>query len=105
MKAIVRDRYGSADVLELGDVELARVGADEVLVRVCAAGLDLVVWHMVAGLPYPMEQPAARRAGLSALLPPGGCRSEAVGARAPVHYSSSSVAGVRSGAMETTAIT
>jgi NADPH:quinone reductase-like Zn-dependent oxidoreductase len=52
MKAIVRDRYGPADVLELRDVELARVGADEVLVRVRAAGRDRGVWHIMTGLPY-----------------------------------------------------
>ena len=52
MKAIVRDRYGSADVLHLRDVELPRVGDEEVLVRVRAAGLDRGAWHIMAGLPY-----------------------------------------------------
>jgi NADPH:quinone reductase-like Zn-dependent oxidoreductase len=52
MKAIVRDRYGSADVLQLRDVELPRVGDDAVLVRVRAAGLDRGAWHVMAGLPY-----------------------------------------------------
>jgi NADPH:quinone reductase-like Zn-dependent oxidoreductase len=52
MKAIVRDRYGSADVLELRDVEVPRVGEDDVLVRVRAAGLDRGAWHIMAGLPY-----------------------------------------------------
>jgi NADPH:quinone reductase-like Zn-dependent oxidoreductase len=52
MKAIVRDRYGSADVLELKDVAVPEVGDDEVLVRVRAAGLDRGAWHMMAGLPY-----------------------------------------------------
>ena len=40
MKAIVRDRYGSADVLQLRDVDVPEVGVDEVLVRVHAAGLN-----------------------------------------------------------------
>ena len=52
MRAIVRDRYGSADVLELRDVEVPEVADDEVLVRVHAAGLDRGVWHVMAGLPY-----------------------------------------------------
>jgi NADPH:quinone reductase-like Zn-dependent oxidoreductase len=52
MKAIVRDRYGSADVLRLRDVELPQVGDEDVLVRVRAAGLDRGVWHIMAGLPY-----------------------------------------------------
>jgi NADPH:quinone reductase-like Zn-dependent oxidoreductase len=52
MKAIVRDRYGSVDVLRLSEVEVPDVGDEEVLVRVRAAGLDRGVWHLMAGLPY-----------------------------------------------------
>ena len=52
MKAIVRDRYGSADVLRLSDVEVPDVGDEQVLVRVRAAGLDRGAWHIMAGLPY-----------------------------------------------------
>jgi NADPH:quinone reductase-like Zn-dependent oxidoreductase len=52
MKAIVRDRYGSADVLRLREVEVPEVGDGEVLVRVRAAGLDRGAWHIMAGLPY-----------------------------------------------------
>jgi NADPH:quinone reductase-like Zn-dependent oxidoreductase len=52
MKAIVRDRYGSADVLAVREVELPAVGDDDVLVRVRAAGLDRGAWHIMAGLPY-----------------------------------------------------
>jgi NADPH:quinone reductase-like Zn-dependent oxidoreductase len=55
MKAIVRDAYGSADVLELRDIDRPVVGADEVLVRVHAAGVDQGVWHVMAGLPYPIR--------------------------------------------------
>ena len=52
MQAIVRDRYGAADVLALEDVERPEAGDDEVLVRVHAAGLDRGAWHIMAGLPY-----------------------------------------------------
>ena len=52
MRAIVRDRYGSADVLRLADVKLPEVGDEDVLVRVRAAGLDRGAWHIMAGLPY-----------------------------------------------------
>ena len=52
MKAIVQDSYGSADVLELRDIERPEVGDDEVLVRVHAAGVDPGVWHLMTGLPY-----------------------------------------------------
>jgi len=55
MKAIVRDRYGAADVLELRDVEVPRAGEGEVLVRVRAAGLDRGAWHIMAGMPYLMR--------------------------------------------------
>jgi NADPH:quinone reductase-like Zn-dependent oxidoreductase len=34
MKAIVQDTYGSADVLELRDIERPGIADDEVLVRV-----------------------------------------------------------------------
>jgi NADPH:quinone reductase-like Zn-dependent oxidoreductase len=40
MKAVVQDGYGSADVLELRDIDKPEVADDEVLVRVHAAGVD-----------------------------------------------------------------
>jgi len=52
MKAIVQDRYGTADVLELRDVEKPQPGDDEVLIRVHAAGVDPGVWHLMTGQPY-----------------------------------------------------
>lgn len=52
MKAIVRDRYGSADVLELQDIDEPLPGDHEVLVRVHAAGVDRGVWHVMTGQPY-----------------------------------------------------
>lgn len=55
MKAIVHDAYGSPDVLRLREIERPVVGDDEVLVRVHAAGLDQGVWHIMAGLPYPIR--------------------------------------------------
>ena len=71
MKAIVQDTYGSADVLELRDVDRPEIGDDEVLVRVHAAGVDRGVWHVMRGLPY-----ALRLAGFGLRAPktavPGG---------------------------------
>src|SRR5919107_3943367 len=52
MKAIVQDRYGSVDVLELRDVEKPQPADDELLIRVHAAGLDPGVWHLMTGQPY-----------------------------------------------------
>ena len=52
MKAIVQDRYGSADVLELKDIDQPEVGDDDVLVRVFAASAHIGDWHFMTGLPY-----------------------------------------------------
>jgi NADPH:quinone reductase-like Zn-dependent oxidoreductase len=52
MKAIVQDRYGSADVLEFRDIEDPVVGDGDVLVRVHAAGCGPDVWHLMTGIPY-----------------------------------------------------
>src|SRR5687767_10346659 len=55
MKAIVRDTYGSRDVLELRNIDKPEIGDHEVLVHVRAAGVDRGVWHVMAGLPYPIR--------------------------------------------------
>jgi NADPH:quinone reductase-like Zn-dependent oxidoreductase len=52
MKAIVQDRYGSTDVLELRDIGVPVVGEKDVLVRVHTAGCGPDVWHTMTGQPY-----------------------------------------------------
>jgi NADPH:quinone reductase-like Zn-dependent oxidoreductase len=52
MKAMVYDRYGSPDVLELREVAKPEVTDDGVLVRVRAASVNPVDWHMLLGAPY-----------------------------------------------------
>jgi len=52
MKAIVQDVYGSADVLELRDIDRPSIGDDEVLDQVRAAGVDPGVSHLMTGEPY-----------------------------------------------------
>ncbi len=52
MKAIVQEKYGSPDVLELREIDKPLVKEDEVLVRVHAASVHPDVWHVVRGLPY-----------------------------------------------------
>ena len=59
MKAIVQDRYGSADVLALRDIPDPVVGDEDVLVRVRAAGCGPDVWHLMTGLPL-LRAPHAR---------------------------------------------
>jgi NADPH:quinone reductase-like Zn-dependent oxidoreductase len=52
MRAIVQKEYGTADVLRVAEIERPSIGADEVLVKVRAAGLDRGTWHLMAGMPY-----------------------------------------------------
>ena len=52
MQAIVQDRYGSADVLELADIDQPVPVGNEVLMQVRAAGLHRGDWHVMTGLPY-----------------------------------------------------
>ena len=51
MKAIVRERYGPPDVLELRDVEIPTIDDDSILVRVRAAAINAYDWHMMRGRP------------------------------------------------------
>ena len=51
MKAIVRDRYGPPDVLELREVPRPVPGDDGVLVRIRAASVNAYDWHLVRGEP------------------------------------------------------
>jgi NADPH:quinone reductase-like Zn-dependent oxidoreductase len=55
VKAVVRDTYGSVDVLRLGEVAKPVAGDGEVLVSVHAAGVDQGVWHLMVGMPYVMR--------------------------------------------------
>lgn len=47
----MQDTYGSADVLELREVERPSVADDRILVRVKAAGVNMADWHLMTGLP------------------------------------------------------
>jgi NADPH:quinone reductase-like Zn-dependent oxidoreductase len=55
MKAIVQDRYGSAEVLELRDIDPPTASDRQVVVRVHAAGLARGVVHVMTGAPYLMR--------------------------------------------------
>jgi NADPH:quinone reductase-like Zn-dependent oxidoreductase len=52
MRAIVQDRYGSADMLRLARIDRPEPAAGQVLLRVHAAGLDRGTWHLMTGRPY-----------------------------------------------------
>jgi hypothetical protein len=52
MKAVVQHAYGTADVLELREIDKPTMGANEVLIRVRAAGVNVADWAIMSGLPY-----------------------------------------------------
>jgi NADPH:quinone reductase-like Zn-dependent oxidoreductase len=52
MKAIVQDRYGSSEVLELRDIDMPAIGDGDVLLRVRAAAVNPGDWAIMNGLPY-----------------------------------------------------
>ena len=62
MRAIVQDRYGTADVLELEDIDVPVVGGGDVLLRVRAASVFIGDWHIMTGLPYVFRLAAGLRA-------------------------------------------
>jgi NADPH:quinone reductase-like Zn-dependent oxidoreductase len=55
MRAVIQDRYGSPDVLTVRDIPMPVAGADQVLVRVHAAGLHVGDCFAVRGSPFPMR--------------------------------------------------
>jgi len=52
MKAVVYRAYGSADVLKLEEVPKPTPGEHEVLIRVRAASLNPLDWHLMRGAPW-----------------------------------------------------
>lgn len=52
MKVFTQDRFGSADVLEVRDVDKPVPGDSEVLVRVRASSVQPYDWHHMRGEPY-----------------------------------------------------
>jgi NADPH:quinone reductase-like Zn-dependent oxidoreductase len=52
MKAIVHDRFGSPEVLELREIAEPGVGDGDVLVRVHAASVNPADWYAMTGTPY-----------------------------------------------------
>src|SRR5689334_24075081 len=61
MKAIVRETYGSPDVLRLADVPLPPLRDGDVLVRVRAASANAGDWHLLRGTPLPFRLVAGLR--------------------------------------------
>ena len=55
MRAIVQDAYGSTEVLRLTEIPRPEIAANEVLVKVVAAGMDRGTAHVMTGKPYLMR--------------------------------------------------
>lgn len=55
MKAVVRERYGGPETLELRQVSPARPGAGQVSIGVMAASLNAADVHLLHGRPLPMR--------------------------------------------------
>jgi NADPH:quinone reductase-like Zn-dependent oxidoreductase len=70
MQAIVQDRFGPPDVLELRDIDEPRAGDDDVLVRVRAASVNPADWYAMTGMPWVarptmgLRRPKTNRPGL-----------------------------------------
>ena len=68
MKAVVQDGYGSPDFLTLREIEVPVVGDDRVLVKVRAASVNALDWHLMQRLPHLigklLRQPASRVRGV-----------------------------------------
>ena len=61
MKAMVRETYGSPDVLHLEEVPPPTLGDGDVLVRVHAAAANAGDWHLLRGTPLPFRLIAGLR--------------------------------------------
>ncbi len=71
MRAVVQDRFGPPDVLQLVDTGVPEVGDGDVLIRVRAAALNPADWHILRGDPLiarlmgvGLTRPKARVAGI-----------------------------------------
>ena len=62
MKAVIQQRYGGAEVLQLRDVERPSIGPDEVLVRIQAASIHVGDWVVMTGTPFVMRFATGLRA-------------------------------------------
>ncbi len=61
MKAVIQDKYGTSEVLSVGEVAVPEPGDQEVLIKVHAAGLDRGTEHLMTGKPYAMRMATGLR--------------------------------------------
>jgi NADPH:quinone reductase-like Zn-dependent oxidoreductase len=63
MRAIVHERYGPPDVLEMREVDLPAVGDRDVLIKVAAASVNRSDWEGLIGKPLYARMGGLRRPG------------------------------------------
>jgi len=99
MQAILRDRFGSPEVLELRTIDEPEVTDDSVLVCVCAASVNQAEWYEMMGRPY-IARPAfgLRRPKLARLGADFSGTVEATGSRVTRFRPGDEVFGCKSGA-------
>lgn len=61
MPAAVHRRYGTAEVVELTELDVPTPGSGEVLIEVKAASLNALDWHFLTGTPYVLRVQAGIR--------------------------------------------
>src|SRR5213076_700003 len=99
MKAIVRHKYGTSDVLGLEDVDVPGLEDDRALVRVHAASVNALDWHLLRGLPYLVRlSEGLRRPKRSSMGVDVAGRVEAVGKNVTQFRPGDAVFGARDGA-------
>jgi NADPH:quinone reductase-like Zn-dependent oxidoreductase len=99
VRAIVRDTYGSPDVLKLQEIDKPEVTDDEVLVRVRAASVNPVDWHSLTGTPFIVRiQDGLRRPKSNRLGVDFAGQVEAVGTNVTQFRPGDEVFGARNGA-------
>jgi NADPH:quinone reductase-like Zn-dependent oxidoreductase len=99
MKAVVRDTYGSPDVLALGEVAKPELTDDGVLVRVRAASVNRSDWYTLTGLYLGRVQLGVRRPKSRLVGGDFAGTVEAVGADVTDFRPGDEVFGGRSGAL------
>ena len=52
MKSVIYKKYGSAEVLEISEVEIPKITENQILVKVQAVSINPADWHFMRGMPY-----------------------------------------------------
>ena len=100
MKAVVRNIYGSPDVLEFQEIDKPELTDDGVLVRVRAASINPVDWYTLTGTPYVARaQSGLRKPKTNRLGTDFSGTVEAVGKDVTQFRPGDDVFGARSGAL------